>query len=120
MIARCCLVSIQAASWRPVDASLGFAAPISLISPYVWINVKRARELNIKDGDWVCVSSPRGHIEAKAETTTIIGEECIYVPGGWAQANYNELGIDDALDPVSSQANYTTCLGNIEKREGVR
>lgn len=86
---------------------------------YVWINARRARELGICDGDWVRVSSPRGSIQVKVETTTILKEDWLYVPGGWAAQNYNELGIDDELDPVSSQANYTMCLGAIEKIEEV-
>ena len=54
----------------------------------------------------------------RVEVTPILREDWIYVPGGWADANYNELGIDDALDPISSQANYTACLGRIEKIDG--
>ncbi|HIT44476.1 MAG TPA: hypothetical protein IAC28_00070, partial [Candidatus Aphodovivens excrementavium] len=57
----------------------------------------------------------RGSIEMKVEVTPILREDWIYVPGGWASANYNELGIDADLDPISSQANYTACLGKIEK-----
>lgn len=83
--------------------------------PYLWINTKTARELGIAEGEKVRVSSPRGSIEIKAVPTTVIREDCLYVPGGWVDANYNELGIDDALDPISSQANYTMCLGTVEK-----
>ena len=54
----------------------------------------------------------------RVEVTPILREDWIYVPGGWADANYNELGIDDALDPISSQANYTACLGRIERIDG--
>ena len=74
-----------------------------------------AAELGIDEGDLVKVSSPRGSIEIKATPTVIVRRDCLYVPGGWASANYNELGIDEALDPISSQANYTMCLGRIEK-----
>lgn len=83
--------------------------------PAVMINPSRARERGISDGDMVKVSSPRGNIRLKAEVTPIIKEDWLYVPGGWVQANYNELGIDDELDPISSQANYMMCLGSIEK-----
>ena len=54
----------------------------------------------------------------RVEVTPILREDWIYVPGGWADANYNYLGIDDDLDPISSQANYTACLGKIEKIDG--
>ena len=79
------------------------------------VNTKRAFELGLRDGDWARISSPRGSIEMKVEVTPILREDWIYVPGGWASANYNELGIDADLDPISSQANYTACLGKIEK-----
>lgn len=82
---------------------------------YLWINSAWARELGIHDGELVKVSSPRGSILIKAEPTPIIKRGWLYVPGGWADQNYNELGIDDALDPISSQANYTMCLGRVDK-----
>lgn len=82
------------------------------------VNTRRAAELGIADGDWLRISSPRGSIEMRAEVTPILREDWVYVPGGWADANYNELGIDDDLDPISSQANYTACLGKIEKIDG--
>lgn len=83
--------------------------------PYLWINTEVAAGLGIGEGDLVEVSSPRGSIRIKAVPTAIIRKDCLYVPGGWAGANYNELGIDEELDPISSQANYTMCLGRIEK-----
>ena len=83
--------------------------------PYLLINTEVAAGLGIGEGDLVEVSSPRGSIRIKAVPTAIIRKDCLYVPGGWAGANYNELGIDEELDPISSQANYTMCLGRIEK-----
>lgn len=83
--------------------------------PYLWLNSAWARELGIEKGELVEVSSPRGKIRVKAEPTTVIRPGWLYVPGGWADANYNELGIDDALCPISSQANYTMCLGRVDK-----
>ena len=83
--------------------------------PYLWLNSAWARELGIEKGELVEVSSPRGKIRVKAEPTTVIKPGWLYVPGGWADANYNELGIDDALCPISSQANYTMCLGRVDK-----
>lgn len=85
---------------------------------YLWINTLRARELGIEAGELVRVSSPRGSILIKAQPTSILKPDWLYVPGGWAQQNYNELGIDDVLDEVSSQANYTMCLGKVEKISG--
>ena len=83
--------------------------------PKAMISTNRAAELGVEENDWLRITSPRGAIDIKAEVTPIIKDEWIYVPGGWADANYNYLGIDDQLDPISSQANYTMCLGNVEK-----
>jgi anaerobic selenocysteine-containing dehydrogenase len=83
--------------------------------PMVMIHPDKAAELGIEHGDWTVVESPRGGIRIKAEVTRVIGPNCLYVPGGWAEANYNELGIDDAIDPISSQANYMMCAGRIRK-----
>ncbi len=83
--------------------------------PYLWINSAWARELGIEDGELVEVSSPRGKIRIKAEPTPIIKRGWLYVPGGWNEANYNVMGIDDVLDPISSQANYTMCAGRVDK-----
>ena len=83
--------------------------------PYLWLNSAWARELGIEDGELVEVSSPRGSIHIKAEPTPIIKRGWLYVPGGWRDANYNVMGIDDALDPISSQANYTMCAGRVDK-----
>lgn len=83
--------------------------------PAAMLNPETAQKHGIKEGDEMVVSSPRGSISIKAELTPIIARDTIYVPGGWADANYNVLGIDEDLDPISSQANYTMCLGKIEK-----
>lgn len=83
--------------------------------PMVMIHPDRAAELGISHGDWTIVESPRGSIRVKAEVTHAVSPNCLYVPGGWAEANFNELGIDDVIDPISSQANYMMCAGRIRK-----
>ena len=83
--------------------------------PRVMLHPKKAAELSVQDGDWVAVESPRGKIRIKAEISPAIKPEWAYVPGGWADANYNYLGIEEAVDPLSSQANYMTCLGRVSR-----
>ncbi len=84
-------------------------------TPRVMIHPQKAKELGIAEGDWTTVESPRGSIRIQAELNPAIRPEWLYVPGGWAEANYNDLGIDKDLDPISSQANYMMCLGRIKK-----
>ncbi len=83
--------------------------------PQVMVCPEDAARLGISDGDWTVVESPRGRIRIKAEVTPVIGSGTLYVPGGWAQANFNELAIDEVIDPLSSQSNYMMCLGRIRK-----
>ncbi|NLP30577.1 MAG: hypothetical protein GX363_05520 [Clostridiales bacterium] len=69
-----------------------------------------AEEHNINDGDWIIVESRRGNIRIQAEVTNKVGQGCIYVPGGWVDANFNVMGIDEDICPISSQPNYMSCL----------
>ena len=82
------------------------------------VNTARARELGLGDDDWVRITSPRGSIDIQVEVTPVLKPGWIYVPGGWTDSNYNYLGIDEDLDPISSQANYTMCLGRLDKIAG--
>lgn len=82
---------------------------------HAMIHPEAAAALGIIEGDWMRIRSPRGSMEIRAEVTPILKKEWIYVPGGWVDQNYNYIGIDEDLDPISSQANYTMCLGNVEK-----
>ncbi len=81
----------------------------------VMIHPDKASELGIADNDWCVVESPRGSIKIRAEVTRVVSPKCLYVPGGWDNANYNDLGIEEDIDPISSQPNYMTCLGRIRK-----
>jgi len=83
--------------------------------PQAMINPKTASEYRITTGDDVLVESPRGKIKIKSEVTNKIGPGQIYIPGGWAQSNYNNIGISRDLDPISGMANYMTCLCRISK-----
>ncbi len=79
------------------------------------INPADASRLGIAEDDWMTITSPRGSMRIPAEVTPVVGEGVVYVPGGWVESNYNDIGIDEDLDPISSQANYMHCLGAIEK-----
>lgn len=78
--------------------------------PQVLINPAKAQELGIQNNDLVLVESPRGSIKLKAFLTETISPSSVYIPGGWEEANYNTLGIEEDVCPISSQANYMQCL----------
>ena len=85
--------------------------------PQAMVNTKDAKKYGIEENDTIDVQSLRGRIQIKAHVTNIVSEGCVYIPGGWSQANYNQLSIDDAFCPISSQANYTTCLVKLSKAD---
>ncbi|MFA7197077.1 MAG: molybdopterin-dependent oxidoreductase [Clostridiales bacterium] len=81
------------------------------------VNTLDAEKQGIQDGDMIELTSLRGKMKIKAHVTNIVSEGSVYVPGGWPDANYNELSIDDKFCPISSQANYTSCLAQMTKTE---
>ncbi|MDY0096111.1 MAG: molybdopterin-dependent oxidoreductase [Candidatus Vecturithrix sp.] len=83
--------------------------------PLALINPKDAAEYDLSEGDCVELESLRGKMQIQVKVTNVIAPKTLYVPGGWAQANYNYLSIDDKSCPISSQQNYTVCLARITK-----
>lgn len=57
--------------------------------PAALVNTLKAKELGLADGDWVEVESPRGKMTTKVKITNVVAPDSIYIPGGWAEANYN-------------------------------
>jgi thiosulfate reductase/polysulfide reductase chain A len=83
--------------------------------PQMLMNPVKAHELGIKDNDMVLVESPRGSVKLKAQLTEAINPSSVYIPGGWEEANYNALGIEKDVCPISSQANYMQCLCRVSR-----
>jgi len=83
--------------------------------PTAMINTIDVKDYNINEGDYIELKSLRGDMKIKANVTNKVGKGSVYVPGGWAEANYNQLGIDDKFCPISSQPNYMTCLVSLKK-----
>jgi anaerobic selenocysteine-containing dehydrogenase len=63
--------------------------------PRAMVNTLDAETYGLQEGDLVELESLRGKVQIKVDVTNIVSKGCIYVPGGWAEANYNRLGIDD-------------------------
>lgn len=94
--------------------------------PFVLINPKDALKLNITEGEWVGIESPRGKVKAKARITHEIGEGVVALPRpgwrdpcpelglpgyGWDQANPNILIPAEPAEPRfgSSPMRSTLC-----------
>ena len=85
--------------------------------PYMDINLATAKELGIKDGDWVWIETKRGRIRQKANLTQGVHPRVVVTQRGWwypeRKASEPELGgclesntnvltdvSDDACDPI--------------------
>ncbi|MFL6646866.1 MAG: molybdopterin oxidoreductase family protein [Sulfurifustaceae bacterium] len=106
----------------------GRVPELQAAAPEVWVELSAsdARALDVQEGDWVRVSSPRGAVEAQARISSI-REGVIFIPfhyGYWdnepgdepnARARAaNELTIT-AWDPVSKQPIFKTAAVKVER-----
>ncbi len=83
--------------------------------PLLMINARTAEKHGIDSFDSVILESPRGSIRLKASVTERIAPNLVYLPGGWANANFHTIGGELDMDPISSQSNYMSCLCRIRK-----
>ena len=75
------------------------------------IHPKNAKALDIKDGDFIKISSIRGEIESKALITDTIREDTIFIPVSHREINYLT---NDLLDKESFQPDYNHSAVKIE------
>ncbi|KAB7885917.1 molybdopterin oxidoreductase family protein [Poseidonibacter ostreae] len=76
------------------------------------IHPKNAKAFDIKDGDFIKISSRRGEIESKALITDSIREDTIFIPVSHREINYLT---NDLLDKESLQPDYNHSAVKIEK-----
>jgi cysteine desulfurase NifS len=98
----------------------------SLPEPFVVMNTSDAAEREIRDGDLVEVSTPRGRQRFAARVTDDIvrGAVDAAMGGGgplgskaWRECNVNELTDIERFDPISGFPVYKTLLCQVEKVE---
>jgi len=80
--------------------------------PFLEINVSKAKELGVKEGDWVIVETPYGAITLQAKPTDAILYDVVCTQNGWWQA-CPELGLP-GYDPYSSTGANTALLFSAE------
>jgi anaerobic selenocysteine-containing dehydrogenase len=99
--------------------------------PIVEIHPETAKKHNIKDGQWVYISSPRGRIKQRAKLNDNIDPRVVVAehgwwypeqkdPGhGWNVSNVNILTNNayETLDPAMGSTNLRVCLCNISPCE---
>jgi len=81
---------------------------------YFEMNSEDMKELRIKNGDKVKVSSRRGTITIAANESEKVKKGNIFVPFHFAEAAANRLTIDE-LDPVSKIPEYKICAVKIDR-----
>lgn len=82
--------------------------------PYVEMNYEDAKELGIRDGQLVKVSSRRGAITLKAKVGDKVAKGALFIPFHFREAAANMLTIS-ALDPIAKIPEYKVCAVKIEK-----
>ncbi|MDG1022314.1 MAG: molybdopterin-dependent oxidoreductase [Emcibacteraceae bacterium] len=83
--------------------------------PVMQINPIDAAKLDIKDDDWLKVSSPRGEIELRALVSEIVMQGVVHAPHGWEAAPVNKLIPDEALCPITGFPGFKSSLCSLEK-----
>lgn len=83
--------------------------------PMADIHPEDAKQLEIKEGDWICVSSSSGRIKVKAHITATGIPGDIYVFHGYREADANELVPAGRLDPYTGFPGFKQVCCKIEK-----
>jgi anaerobic selenocysteine-containing dehydrogenase len=83
--------------------------------PRIQIHPEDAKQRDIKEGDWVEVSSPLGSIEMRASVTDAVSVGVVHAFHGWAGHNINEV-IPDHLDPISGFPPFKSSLCQVRKK----
>lgn len=81
---------------------------------YVEINPRDATTLQIKQGQWVYVSTLRGKVRARAIIIPTVKPGQIFMPMHYVETNQLTLAM---FDPYSRQPSYKICAANISLNE---
>lgn len=81
---------------------------------YVEISPTDARNMGIKDGERVKVSSRRGEIQIKAKISRKVDRGVVFIPFHFAEAAANIL-TNPAYDPVAKIPEFKACAVKVEK-----
>ncbi len=82
--------------------------------PYVEMHLDDAKQLGIKDGQLVKVSSRRGSITLKTTVGQKVARGSLFIPFHYREAAANILTID-AVDPIAKIPEYKVCAVKVEK-----
>jgi formate dehydrogenase major subunit/formate dehydrogenase alpha subunit len=80
--------------------------------PYVEVSPEDAKELEIRDREWVYVCTRRGEVKAKARVTDVVIKGVIFMPFHFEEGAANVL-TNNALDPEAKIPEYKVCAARI-------
>jgi predicted molibdopterin-dependent oxidoreductase YjgC len=81
---------------------------------YIEISPTDAKEIGVKDGERVKVSSRRGEIQIKTKISRKVNRGTVFIPFHFAEAAANIL-TNPAYDPVAKIPEYKACAVKVEK-----
>lgn len=81
-------------------------------SGFVEMHPHLAETLGVADGDVVLLETRRGRALLPARVTATVGEETLFVPFHWGEAN---LLTNSALDPTSRMPEFKVCAVQVSK-----
>jgi anaerobic selenocysteine-containing dehydrogenase len=92
--------------------------------PELDIHPETARQLDIADGEWIYLASPRGRVQIKARYSDDMHPRVVHSPhgywygvkDGWKLLNINMITADEPLCPVSGSVPIKALLCRVEKR----
>jgi len=82
--------------------------------PYVEIHPLDARNLALREGDLVRISTRRGSIVTRARVTGRVARGSLFAPFHFTEARANRL-TNPALDPLSKIPEFKACAAKVEK-----
>jgi anaerobic selenocysteine-containing dehydrogenase len=85
----------------------------------VEINPQDARQLGIRDQQWVTVATRRGQIQAMARVTDVVIQGVLFMPFHFEEGAANAL-TNNALDPECKIPEYKVCAARLAGAQGTR
>jgi assimilatory nitrate reductase catalytic subunit len=82
-------------------------------TPFVEINPADAKQLGIRQNDWIAVESQRGRIRVRAFLTCAVQPGQVFLP--MHDETTNQL-TDAVFDPYSKQPSYKSCAVNLSRQ----
>ncbi|HVN72950.1 MAG TPA: molybdopterin-dependent oxidoreductase [Desulfomonilia bacterium] len=91
--------------------------------PELQIHPDAAKALDIEDGEWVYLASPRGRVEIRARYSPALDPRVVHSPhgywygvqDGWKRLNINMITNDEPLCPVTGSVPIKALLCRVEK-----